>query len=177
MKSLIESPAILLASGEYFYFSHPEESCFTVEDIAHALANTCRFNGHCQQFYSVAQHCVLVSSHLPANLRYQGLMHDAAEAFIGDVTRPLKQLLPDYVAISGRIEAAVFGRLGLPKKLNPLVKKADLRALLTEQRDVMSNRDEWPCLRGLRPFAEPIIPLPPHMAREEFLRRFRNVKS
>lgn len=176
MKTRIESPAILLASGGYFYFEEPEESHFTIEDIAQALSNTCRFNGHCRQFYSVAQHCVLVSSHLPAALRWQGLMHDAAEAFIGDVTRPLKRLLPDYVAIEGRIQSAVFKKLGLPSELDLHVKIMDLRALLTEQRDVMKNWDEWPCLSGLTPFQEPILPLFPHLARELFLNRCMEVK-
>jgi hypothetical protein len=81
-----------------------------IYDIAHSLANQCRYNGHCARYYSVAQHSVLAADLLkpdgarPAML---GLLHDAAEAYIGDVTRPVKALLPDV----RRIEQAVQRRI------------------------------------------------------------------
>lgn len=171
----IYQPAILLSSGNYFNFLKPEESKFNIFDVAHALSNICRFNGHCNRFYSVAQHSVLVSRNVPPEFALQGLLHDATEAFIGDVTKPLKALLPDFQELERRIESAVFKRFNLPDKLAQVIKEVDLMALLTEQRDLMDNNDEWPCLHGIQPFKYEIIPLGPSLAYNEFIRRWSEI--
>lgn len=170
------SPTILLISGEYFDFSAPGASPFTIDDIAWALSNLCRFNGHCRQFYSIAQHSVLVSHLVPAALALQGLLHDGAEAFVGDITAPLKRLLPDYKSIEKRVEAAVLARFGLPDQLDPAVKRADLVALATERRDLMSHRGGiWTLLEGVEPDPERLFGMSPVSARDAFLRRFREL--
>lgn len=69
------------------------ENVFCIEDIAHSLANICRFNGHVRKFYSVAEHSVLGSQIILPKFALQFLMHDAAEAYIGDVSRPIKDCL------------------------------------------------------------------------------------
>src|SRR5689334_25068051 len=87
-------PSIMLQSGAWFDFAAPHDSPFTIEDIAHGLANICRYSGQCRRFYSVAEHALLVAE-TAAGFELEALMHDAAEAFLGDITRPLKQMLPE----------------------------------------------------------------------------------
>lgn len=169
----INRSTIMLAGGTYFDIEDPESSEFTIEDIAHALSNICRFTGHCRTFYSVAQHSVLVSHALPEEHAFAGLMHDAAEALIGDVSTPLKMLLPDYKRIESRIEAVVFARFGLPLQLPQCVKEADRFLLRTEQRDVMgADTHSWNFTAGVQPLTERIQPLPPTEAKALFLARF-----
>lgn len=166
-------PEILTHGGHYFNFERPEESVIDIEDIAHSLANLCRFSGHVQRFYSVAQHSVLVSELLPGPLKLAGLLHDAPEAYLGDVSAPLKTLLPDYRHIEDRVSAAVLGTFGLSYPLDPQVKVADMRALATEKRDLMPYSEvEWECIRGLEPHPKHIAGCSPIMAEMMFLEQF-----
>ncbi|CAJ2945271.1 Uncharacterised protein [Burkholderia pseudomallei] len=176
------TPAILTASGRYFDFLEPDPDSIVIEDIATALSRICRFTGHTTQFYSVAQHSVLVSYLVPPEYALQGLLHDAAEAYLGDVSSPLKQLLPDYKAIEHRVERAILARFGLPFPLHPAIKEADLQALVTERRDFMAEPMEvyrvtdaiaWEWVEGVETTAA--VPLPifnPAVARMVFLSRY-----
>ena len=144
-------PTILLAGGNYFDLIDPAGSTFTIGDIAAGISKACRFSGQCHSFYSVAEHSWHASHLVPGHLAFAALVHDAQEAFIGDVTRPLKSLLPDYKAIERRIERVIDDRFALGGLSDhPLVKRADMQMLAAEQGAMMPNHDDsWPCLAGI----------------------------
>ena len=171
----VSGPTILLSSGQYFNFERPDECEFDIEDIACGLANTCRFGGQCPEFYSVAEHSVYVSMLVPEELRWFGLMHDAAEAFIGDMPKPLKEMLPDYKAVEARVEAAVADRFGLPHKMPPEIKRADIIMLRTEQQQLMRNHDTWHWTFGFEPAELTIQRLSPADAKVFFLNAVRTI--
>lgn len=172
-------PTILTAAGRYFDLLRPQASSFGIEEMAHALANICRFTGHTRTHYSVAQHCVLVSYVVQDEWALHGLMHEAAEPFIGDVSGPLKAQLPEYKRIEINIEAAVFQRFGLlwPDAAVAAVKHADQVLLVTEQRDLMPPRGDgdWSSVDGIEPLPWTIEPLPSFVAKALFLRRFEQL--
>lgn len=171
-------PDILIASGTYFDFINVADNKVLVTDIAHALSHICRFAGHTVEFYSVAQHSVLASFIVPPEDALAALFHDAAEAYIGDVARPLKQLLPDYRAIEARVQADVFAKLGLPAELPESVKRADLVMLATEQRDLMpAHDDEWSLIAGIEPLERRIDPWLPWIANAIFLKRYHQLAA
>ena len=168
------SPTILTSLGLYFNLQEPDPADVDIDDIAYALSNICRFTGHVHTYYSVAEHCYRASLIVPSLYALQALLHDAAEAYIGDVSSPLKRLLPDYRAIEERVEAAVLTHFKLPLKPHPCVKQADLVMLATEQRDLLPHHDDdWAVLKGIDPLPDFISPLPPHQARMRFLERYR----
>lgn len=169
-------PTIMLRSGAWFDFCAPTTSDFTIDDIAHGLANICRYSGQCKRFYSVAEHSLLVSE-VARGFEFEALLHDAAEAFLGDITRPLKQLLPEFKRIEKDVELAILDRFGVPAPLPPQVKHADLRVLAAEQRQIMpEGTDGW--IRGQRiePAAVVVHHLSPTDAKRAFLERFNELR-
>lgn len=171
-------PDILTVSGHYFDFLNPENNVVRVTDIAHALSQVCRFAGHTREFYSVAQHSVLVSEIVSAENALIALFHDAVEAYIGDVTRPLKNLLPEYRAVEARLQADIFRKLGLPEEIPAEVKNADLILLATEQRDLMPEHDdEWSLIAYVDPLPDGISAWSPVESEEYFLERYKELVS
>lgn len=167
------SPALLLlGSGAYVDLSAPETLEIGIGDIAHGLSQLCRFTGQCRRFYSVAEHSVHASHVVDPAHALAALLHDAAEAVLGDVARPLKGLLPDYARLEARMERALLARFGLSAPLPAAVRLADLRLLKAEQVQAMGNADPWPVLAGIAPAEVTLGFWPPDVARARFLTRF-----
>ncbi len=138
-----------------------------IEDIAHALAQICRFGGHTQVHYSVAQHSLLVARILekqgaPAEAQLAGLLHDAHEAYIGDLPTPIKAVLGEtWRDLEADVAATVRKALGVTAAFHDwedLIKHADLVALATERRDLMRfdprHNIRWAVLEGVTPLHE-----------------------
>ncbi len=140
---------ILTNNGHHFDYINLDNNVLDIEDIAHALANICRFAGHCKEYYSVAQHSVLVANLVPSIHYKAALFHDAAEAYLNDIPSPLKVLLPDYKEITKKVEAWLQQVLEI-NIYAPEIKQADLQLLAAEKRDLMlPNTQEWLCLKVL----------------------------
>lgn len=172
------NPIILTHSGLHFNLLAPDPDLIEIEDIAHALSHLCRFTGHTRQLYSVAEHSVRVSRLVPPAYRLEALLHDAAEAYIGDVSSPLKALLPAYRGIEHNIDQAIRARFGLPLAQTHCVKHADLVMLATERRDLMSSDDTpWEMLQDIKPAPFQIFPTISSYARQAFLQCFADYQA
>jgi hypothetical protein len=168
-------------SGVQFYPLDPEPGAIRIEDIAHALARISRFNGHTSgdYAYSVAQHSVVVSTLVGLTDPDQalvGLLHDAEEAYLGDIARPLKEL-PEYDEIrqcGERLRERIFRQFGLEPLLSAAVKAADQQALATEIRDFMPAKPviwgKW--LVDVEPMALQLTAWQPRFAEKMFLCHF-----
>jgi 5'-deoxynucleotidase YfbR-like HD superfamily hydrolase len=153
-------------------------------DIARALANLCRFGGHSRGFYSVAQHSAIVCDLLeergatPDELM-AALLHDAAEAYLGDLPHPLKhrsELGAAFRVAEKRLETVIAERFALPDA-TARVKPLD-RALLAAERRVFSEVSwHWPELDGAEDLELEIEPWAPERAREEFTRRYERIDA
>ncbi|KAB8312264.1 HD family hydrolase [Erwinia endophytica] len=165
-------------SGKHFNFKYIDPDIFIIDDIASALSNLCRFTGHLDAFYSVAEHSVHVSNIVPPEYALEALLHDAAEAYCNDISAPLKALLPDYREIEARIDAGIRERFGLPLIHSVPVKYADLIMLATERRDFdLDDGTPWPVLDGI-PCTDFIIsPRNPRQARAMFLQRYEELRE
>lgn len=109
---------IKVAAGHYFDLMNPDPEAVELKSIAAALSKTCRYGGHCPRFYSVAEHCIHAAN-LAHNDGYVGvllqsiLLHDAAEAYIGDMVKPLKVNLPEFQKVEDRIASAIEVAFGV----------------------------------------------------------------
>jgi hypothetical protein len=131
-------PNIQLTSGKPFFIIDPDPDDVCIEDIAHSLALICRFNGHCLWHYSVAQHSVLVSYIVPQEYALQALLHDAAEAYVGDMCYPVKVAVPEFTDVEIRIWNVIAQRFGVPVDMHTSVKRADRDILYYERKSVMA---------------------------------------
>lgn len=126
-------PWIQLASGIAFFLDNVEDNEYRIIDIAHALGNQCRFGGHTSEFYSVAEHSVHCSYLVPQKYALTALLHDASEAYIVDIPKPLKALLPDYCEIEDRVMAAIAKTFNIEYPFPKEIKDADIEMLFAER--------------------------------------------
>ncbi len=166
--------------GIDFYPFDPKPEEIDIEDIAHALSLQCRYAGHCRFHYSIAQHSIYVSQCVPKLDALWGLLHDASEAYLVDLPRPIKNfslLGVEYRVIEANLMACITKRFGLEGEMPLSVKHADERVLATEKRDIMP-----PCGRdwdlGFAPVKGLHIASWSDMAAEsKFMERFRELTA
>lgn len=163
-----EDPVIRTVSGKWFNAldPHPDEIC--IDDIAHALSNQCRFGGHLPRFFSVAQHCIFTAQIVAPEHRLAALLHDASEAYLIDVPRPIKLLLSNYAEIEDSVMRVIAKKYKFRWPLHKEVKKADEIMLQREWDEIMIGvidghpEDRMPCY-------------PAAKAKEQFLTTFNQL--
>jgi uncharacterized protein len=161
--------------GGFFDAFDPRPEDITIEAIAHALSLTCRWGGHCKDFYSVAQHSVEVAAMLPPDLALQGLLHDAAEAYIGDVPRPIKHKMRMFVECEEKILRVIWDKFGLKDHeiMHPSVHEAD-EIMLNFEASNLLDEYKWANnpFPGLR-----LIPWSSGAAESAFLETYRKLTN
>lgn len=160
-------------SGLQFYPLDPRPQDVRSVDIAHSLSLICRYGGHVDRFYSVAEHCVLMSRAVAPEHALWALLHDATEAYVGDMVRPLKHHMPDYCEAEAGVWAAIATSYRVGHHMPPEVKEADNRILLDERAALMRNtRHAWvQDIEGVQPLGVEIHGWLPGRAEGEYLAR------
>lgn len=158
-------------TGRQFWPTEPNWKDVHIEDIAHSLSMQCRYTGHCKFFYSVAEHSVHVSHFLPPALQLEGLLHDATEAYLTDIPRPLKPFLPEYRRFEQRLRLAIATYFVLAVEEPAEVKRVDTAILADEMTQIMA---EPPAGWNLPepPLGVTIEGWLPERAKAEFLKRY-----
>ena len=177
-------PYLQTVSGRWVnpFDPHPEQ--LDAGDIARALANTCRFGGHCRVFYSVAQHSVIVSRLVEERGGdvedvFAALMHDATEAYLGDMPHPLKHRSPLGAAFrqaEDLLEEAIRERFAIKPDV-PEIKKADRALLATERRAFSAETWPWPELEGVEPLELELEAWSPDEAAQAFAERYAELDA
>lgn len=165
-----------LHSGGRFYPLDPRPEDINPEDIAHALSLLCRYGGHIDRFYSVAEHCVLMSKAVSRENALHALLHDATEAYVVDVPRPLKRYLPEYQRIEDDVWSAISQRFNVSKRVPTEVHDADVSILINETRVLMPNAERWPLLDDYMPLpATVVMGWSPALAKVRYLNRLKEL--
>lgn len=163
-------------TGKVFDLLNPRPEDICVEDIIHSLSNLCRFTGHSSEFYCVGQHCVIVSRLVSPENALCGLLHDASETYLGDVSGPLKSCLARYRSIEKAVNAALAVKFDIPALLPEEVKEWDMRLLLREAELFLGPQTQpWKNLRNYEPADVQIDPMTPLEARHMFMKRFKEL--
>jgi uncharacterized protein len=160
-----------------FYPMDPRPEDIDSEDIAHALSLLCRYGGHIDRFYSVAEHCVLMSQMVAPENALHALLHDATEAYVVDVPRPLKRYLADYRMIEDKVWQAIAVHFNVDPVLPAEVHEADSRILLSETAVLMPGVGVWASLQGLTALPVHISGWTPMRAKVEYLARLAELTA
>jgi uncharacterized protein len=177
-------PYLQTVSGRWVNPFDPDPAQLDAGDIARALGNLCRFGGHSRVFYSVAQHCVIVSRVVEerggdVEDAFAALMHDAGEAYLGDMPHPLKHrsaLGAAFRDAERLLEEAIRDRFGIRANVRE-IKAVDRALLATERRAFSAEAWHWPELEDVAPLDLEIVPWPPDRAADEFAKRYAELDA
>jgi 5'-deoxynucleotidase YfbR-like HD superfamily hydrolase len=180
----VAGPYLQTVSGRRVNPFDPDPEQFDAGDIARALANQCRFGGHCRVFYSVAQHSVIVSRVVEERGGdiedvFAALMHDASEAYLGDMPHPLKHrsaLGAAFRDAEAELEVAIRARFKIKPNV-PEIKRVDRALLATERRAFSAEAWHWPELDDVEPLDLELTAWSPDQAAEEFARRYAELEA
>ncbi len=168
---------MITRTGRAFWPLDPRAEDIAIEDIAAALSKLCRFGGHSVKFYSVAEHLVHCASKAPAGFGLAALMHDASEAYLSDVIRPIKAHLTNYKTIEAELERVIAEKFGLPWPMPPEVKALD-EAIIADEKEqacAPSPPIAWSHWNNdTKPLGVTIQFWKPKRAEREFLRAFHS---
>lgn len=159
-------------TGRAFWPLDPRPDEVHIADIAHALAHQCRYAGHCRRFYSVAEHSVLLARAMPKEHRLAALLHDAPEAYLVDLPRPVKRFMPSYGVAEMAVWLAISARFGLSPELAAEVHEADTRILVDEFEQAMAPPPAPWSVDGLRPLGVALRFWTPVEAEMQFMAEF-----
>lgn len=172
--------AVQVYSGRFVWPLDLRPEDITLEDIAHSLAFQCRYNGHTRRYYSVAEHSVLMSCLVPEEHRQWALMHDASEAYLSDIPRPIKKNLQFVYSLEKQMEEAIAAKFGLPYPMPEAIREYDNRMLAAEAPQLLLEPEggwknsvhwfgpgEWP-----KPFKFEVNCWQPAVAEMKFIERF-----
>lgn len=162
-------------TGRQFWPMDPRADEVHIEDIAHALSMQCRYAGHSLRFYSVAEHCVHLARYVSEPNRLWALLHDASEAYLVDVPRPVKPFLLGYKEAEARVMAAVCDRFDLSHEMPAEVHKADGRIIADERANMAPCVAEWHATGG--PLGVALRYWTPEKAEAEFLWEFERLQN
>lgn len=183
MKQQIDGAVILTHAGLYVNPLDLRPEQIVIDDIVHALSHQCRYTGHTATFYSVGEHSVRCTRWLreegePDDILRWALLHDASEAYLVDIPRPLKQdpyFGKAYRGAEDRAMKVICDVFDLPHKMPDRVLEADIKLLATERRDLMPPNGEWTILDGIEPLPEPLRTWSPPKTREAFQSEFNKL--
>lgn len=186
------NPWTVTYSGRKFHFFGGDQDEIDINDIAHSLSLNCRFNGHVKHFYSVAQHSLIIGKQIlketgKPSWAMAGLLHDASEAYLPDMPRPIKGYLSEFLDLEDAVLGRIFRRFDLPDLTMPtqehlplaeLIKLHDNRAVVTEKRDILTEDSRlvpWAIQDKYEPYEDRIIPETPKNIWRQFLQFFREM--
>jgi hypothetical protein len=163
-------------TGRAFWPLDPQVDEIDPVDIAHALALLCRYGGHVSRFYSVAEHCVLMSHAVAPENALWALLHDATEAYMGDMIRPLKRVMPAYARAEAALMASICDRFGLIRARPDEVGSADNR-ILRDERDALMGPAPlpWSSIEDVPSLGVIVGGWPPHVAEQRYLARLNDL--
>jgi hypothetical protein len=180
----VPGPFLQTVSGRWVNPFDPDPNQLDAGDIARALANQCRFGGHSRVFYSVAQHSVILSDLVEqrggdVEDAFAALMHDATEAYLGDMPHPIKHrstLGAAFKEAEDHLGRAIRARFRIKADV-PEIKRVERALLATESRAFSAERWHWPELAGVEPLDIELAAWPPDKAAKAFAHRFEELQT